>query len=138
MGKKERQSHKIINSLVGEREEYERYLESIGFFRRLEAGVDFSVEEIKKIIVESIQKYLDGEVDQDFVLGVGSTIHLNVVGGAQIKGRKKDIEKVAAVTCELDDLVFESYKEGKSKRSEQEIDLIIRDIFKNLARGVKK
>ncbi len=137
MSKKEKQNHKIGNSLE-EREEYERYLESIGFFRKLEACVDFSVEEIRKILVESIQKYLNGEVDQNFILGLGSTIHLNVISGAQIKGRKKDIEEIAASTCELDDLLLESYKEGRSKRSEQEIDLIIRNIFKNLTKGIKK
>lgn len=70
-----------------------KYLNQIGFTKKLEEGKDFTPEEIKNILNNTFQKYVNGEVTQEFVLGVGSIIHNNVFMGLQISGSADQLTK---------------------------------------------
>jgi hypothetical protein len=115
----------------------EKYLEEIGFYKKLEEGKDFSFEEVKQIIIGGIQKYFNREFNQNFVLGVGSIIFHDVITAGQISGTLKEVEKIASATCSLDDLVLEIFDSKANQKSSYEIDLIIRNIFNDLS-GIKK
>lgn len=56
-----------------------KYLEKIGFAKKLNKGESFSPAEIRKIILESIRMYKQGKARQNFVLGIGSIIHHNII-----------------------------------------------------------
>jgi hypothetical protein len=127
---KVRKSEKFYN-------DSEKYLEEIGFFKKLESFEDFSPEEIKQILIEVIQKYFNGECSQDFVSGVGSILHTNVITGSQISGTPKEVEKIAAATCTLDDLDLEIISSKKKRKSFQEIDSIIRNVWNELTEGTQ-
>ncbi len=76
-----------------------KYLNQIGFTKKLEEGKDFTPEEIKNILNNTFQKYVNGEVTQEFVLGIGSIIHHNVFMGLQISGSADQIDEIASVAC---------------------------------------
>lgn len=109
-----------------------KYLKKSGVTKKLEEGENFLAEEIKQILASNIQRYVDGEVNQKFILGLGSILHQEVVMGAQISGSAEQIEKTASVTCLLDDLAIATLGSKKTKKSPEEIDLIIRNIYKDL------
>lgn len=115
-----------------------KYLKEIGFFKKLESFKDFSPEEIKQILNEVIQKYFNGECSCDFVLGTGSIIHTNVINGAQISGNPKEIEKIASITCTLDDLAANAISTKEKRKSSEEIDSIIRKIWDELKENKNK
>lgn len=112
--------------------ESREYLKEIGVKRKLKEGKNFSPKEIRQILVSNIQRYIDGEVNQKFVLGLGSILHNEVFMGGQISGSAKEVELVASATCSLDDLAIATPGSKKTKKSPEEIDLVIRNIFEDL------
>jgi polynucleotide 5'-kinase involved in rRNA processing len=132
--KKSSQTKEIASFYSGS----EKYLEKIGFFKKLESFKDFSPEEIKQILNEVIKKYFNGEYSCNFVLGAGSIIHTNIINGAQINGNPKEIEKIASITCTLDELAISAISTKEKIKSSEEIDSIIRKIWDELKENKNK
>lgn len=105
--------------------EVDQYLAQIGFEERLKRGDFFSDAELKQILGENLQRYVDGQVSQDFAIGLGARLYEEViVGGGD--------EVLLSVTCGLDDLVHEMVSGKGASKSPAEKDKILRDALETL------
>lgn len=75
------------------RNDLEGYLKSIKFDERSEQG-NLSDEELKKILYDNLEKYFQGKVTQDFIMGLGSAIYEEC---------PKD-DTLLTVTCMMEDI----------------------------------
>jgi len=73
----------------------EAYLESIGFYKRLEQGT-LSDKELKKILYENLKRYFENKVASNFILALASAIEEEMPGDEALLSAicvMKDIER---------------------------------------------
>jgi len=89
--------------------------------QRLERGEILPAAEIKGILRENFERYFKGEVDQKFIISLGTRIYELCMG--DIEG--PELEQVLDIACPLDDITA-----GISKqKSPEEIDQLIHQLF---------
>ena len=109
--------------LFGEAEEY---LVRLGFHKKLEKG-EVSFSELKQLFFRNINRYLKGEVDQNFILGLNEIFRQIVIGG-DVEVDEDFFMILHDLSDIADDIVFHK----KPTKSYQERDQVIRDVFERL------
>jgi len=104
------------------------YLRSLGFDKRIEKGEIIPAAEVKQLFRENIEKYFRGEVDQKFIIGLAH-IFDNLAVGLEGDVEGPEVEQILAVSCPLTDVVLEIMKYGKIRKSPEEIDKLIHQLF---------
>jgi len=95
--------------------------ETFDIDQKLEKGEVLPAAEIKRILRENFERYFKGEVDQKFIISLGTRIYELCMG--DIKG--SELEQILDIACPLDDITA-----GISKqKSPEEIDQLIHQLF---------
>jgi len=121
--KKQQNSNELFSK------EWKKYWEAVDDYlrrtvnidQRLEKGEILPAAEIKQLLRENFGRYFKGEIDQKFIISLGTRIY--ELCWADIEG--PELEKILSVACSLDDVMV-----GISKqKSRGEIDQLIRYLF---------
>jgi hypothetical protein len=100
------------------------YLREIGLDKKLEERKALKGLEIKKLLRKNIEKYFKRKVSQEFVLGLAWKLYELA---ADIEG--SEVSQILGVACPLHDIEVEIMKYGKIRKSPEEIDKLIRQLF---------
>jgi hypothetical protein len=99
-----------------DRNAVQKYLEGIGW----ETDKDFTAMELRKILIENLQKYLKGNVSLGFVLWLASAIYQ--------EASMMDDTQLLSSSCVLDDFLSMGVKDPKQRKTYtlEEIEKIFR------------
>jgi hypothetical protein len=104
------------------------YIRSLGFDKRIKRGEIIPAAEVKQLFRENVERYFRGEVDQKFIIGLAHIFDSLAVGlEGNIEG--PEVTQILAVSCPLIEIESEIMKYGKIKKSPEEIDKIIHQLF---------
>jgi hypothetical protein len=112
----------IVNGFL---KDPDNYLRSIGLYKRLEERKILPAIEIKQLLRENFKKYFRGEVTQKFIIGLAWRLY--ELCYASIEG--PETAQILGVTCPIQDFEIEIMQGGKIKKTPQEIDRLIRQLF---------
>lgn len=108
----------------------DQYLDQIGFDKRLEEGRFFSDSELKQILRDNFERYVKGDVSQDFVIDLGALLYQEAIVG-------EGDETLLSVTCALDDLVNKT-SISSGNVSVEEKDRLLREALEALRKDQQK
>lgn len=97
----------------------EEYLTSLDFDNRIDRG-QFTIDELKGILVENLEKYFKGEVTQDFIILLGTRLSYGFIANIED-------DALLTATCMIEDLSF-----LKPRRSKEERDKTLKSVLELL------
>ena len=104
------------------------YIRSLDFDKRIKRGEIIPAAEVKQLFRENVERYFRGEVDQKFIIGLAHIFDSLAVGlERNIEG--PEVEQILAVSCPLVEVESEIMRYGKIKKSPEEIDKLIHQLF---------
>lgn len=84
------------------------YLTSLGFDNRIDRG-QFTIDKLRGILLENLEKYFKNEVSQDFVILLGTRLSHEFIGTVED-------DLLLTVGCMIEDLSFLKPRRSKEKR----------------------
>lgn len=97
----------------------EEYLTSLDFDDRIDRS-QFTVDELKGILIENLEKYFKNEVSQDFIVLLGTRLSHEFIGTIED-------DTLISATCMMEDLSF-----SKPRRSREGREKVLKSALKLL------
>lgn len=105
--------------------EIEKYLKQVDFDGRLERGEYFSNKELRELLLENLEKYFEGEKDQDFVIELGIVFYPEIITSTD-----EHNDSLMTSVCLLTDLACNYKSAPKTKKGRDRVLLSILELLR--------